>query len=291
MALRRALEFGPDRGEISYYRQIRSYPLLSHAEEMALARRVRRTGDRAAAETLVNAHLRLVVKIAKGYRGYGMPIADLIAEGNIGLLLAARGFDPDRGARLATYALWWIRAAIQEYILRTRSLVKIGTTGAQKKLFFNLRRIKGRLKDVVDGKLEPEQIARIARELDVDEKDVVLMEQRLENPELSLNAPMGAHEADEWLDNIPDGRDSHESVLADAQDATRRRDFLYRALGRLSNREKGILVERRLKETPATLQTLSDRYGISRERIRQIELKALDKLRKTVRASGAPFPG
>jgi RNA polymerase sigma-32 factor len=286
MATRRALEFDPVECGASYHRKIRSYALLSCAEEMALARRYRRNGDRAAADALVTAHLRLVVKIAKGYRGYGMPVADLISKGSVGLLQAVRGFDPDRGVRFATYALWWIRAAIQEYILRTWSLVRIGTTSAQKKLFFNLRRIKAQMKGIGDGRLGPEQVARIARALDVDEKDVTMMEQRLASPELSLNAPMGDAGADEWLEQISDGRISHENAIADAQESTAHRAFLYGALGRLTDREKGIIAERRLKETPTTLQTLSDRYGVSRERIRQIELRALEKLRVTARASG-----
>lgn len=291
MASRRVREFGPDRSDASYYRQIRLYPLLDRAEEMALAERYRRSGDQAAADALVNAHLRLVVKIAKGYRGYDMPLADLVAEGNIGLLQSIRGFDPDRGVRFATYAVWWIRAAIQEYILRSWSLVKIGTTGAQKKLFFNLRRIKAQMKNLEDGKLGPEQVAQIARALDVDEKDVTMMDRRLASPELSLDAPLGDLDGDAWLDRIPDGRISQESALADEQESNMRRALLRRALGHLTNREKGILVERRLKETPATLQTLSDRYGISRERIRQIELKALDKLRKTAQMDGAAASG
>ena len=285
MATRRVREFDPDRSSVSYRQKIRSYPLLSRAEEMALAQRYRQSGDRAAADALVTAHLRLVVRVAKGYRGYGMPIADLIAEGNVGLLQSVRGFDPERGVRFATYALWWIRSAIQEYILRTWSLVKIGTTGAQKKLFFNLRRIKAYMKNMDDGKLGPEQVARIARELDVDEKDVTMMDMRLASPELSLNAPMGDSDASEWLEQLSDGRASHESAIAEAQESNRRRTYLYGALGRLTDREKGILVERRLKDIPATLQTLSDRYGISRERIRQIELKALEKLKKTARTS------
>lgn len=291
MALRRVREFGPDRSDASYYRQIRLYPLLGRAEEMALAERYRRSGDQAAADALVNAHLRLVVKIAKGYRGYDMPLADLVAEGNIGLLQSIRRFDPDRGVRFATYAIWWIRAAIQEYILRSWSLVKIGTTGAQKKLFFNLRRIKAQMKNLEDGKLGPEQVAQIARALDVDEKDVTMMDRRLASPELSLDAPLGDLDGDAWLDRIPDARISQESALADAQESNMRRALLHRALGHLTNREKGILVERRLRERPATLQTLSDRYGISRERIRQIELKALDKLRKTARTGGAAASG
>lgn len=291
MASRRVREFGPDRSDASYYRQIRLYPLLDRAEEMALAERYRRSGDQAAADALVNAHLRLVVKIAKGYRGYDMPLADLVAEGNIGLLQSIRGFDPDRGVRFATYAVWWIRAAIQEYILRSWSLVKIGTTGAQKKLFFNLRRIKAQMKNLEDGKLGPEQVAQIARALDVDEKDVTMMDRRLASPELSLDAPLGDLDGDAWLDRIPDGRISQESALADEQESNMRRALLRRALGHLTNREKGILVERRLKEMPATLQTLSDRYGISRERIRQIELKALDKLRKTAQMDGAAASG
>ena len=283
---RRLRDFTPERNLTSYLQKIRSYPLLSHAEEAALARRFRRQGERGAADALVTSHLRLVVKIAMGYRGYGFPIADLIAEGNVGLVQSVRGFDPERGFRFATYALWWIRAAIQEYILRSWSLVKIGTTAAQKKLFFNLRRLKGELRAIEDGELRPEQVVRIALELDVSGDDVVQMNRRLAHTDKSLNAPKPGAGGGEWQDGLADNRASQESIIAEEQELDRRRAFLSGALDRLTPREKHILTERRLKETPATLQSLSDYYRISRERIRQIEIKAFEKLRKCAHTNG-----
>jgi len=267
----------------AYFRKIGSYPLLTEAEEAALARRYRRTGDRAAAEALVAAHLRLVARVAKGFRGYGMPIDDLIAEGNVGLLQALKGFDPDRGARFATYSVWWIRAAIQEYILRSWSLVRIGTSAAQKKLFFNLRRIKADMKILDNHECTPEQVARISDELDVNARDVVQMERRMAGSELSLNAPIGERDAEEWLDRVCDEETDQENALAEKQESNRRRAFLRAAIERLTDREQSIIRERRLKDRPTTLQTLSERYAITRERVRQIEIKALDKLRKTAR--------
>jgi RNA polymerase sigma-32 factor len=228
----------------------------------------------------------LVAKIAMDYRGYGLPIADLIAEGNVGLVQSVRGFDPERGFRFATYALWWIRAAIQEYILHSWSLVKIGTTAAQKKLFFNLRRLKGEMKAIDDGELRPEQLARIALELDVHPDDVAMMNRRLAHPEKSLNAPMRGEGGGEWLESLADDHAGPESVIAEEQELRRRRKFLSGALERLTPREKHILTERRLKETPATLQSLSDFYGVSRERIRQIEIKAFEKLRESAQGNG-----
>ena len=282
---RRLRDFTPERNLTSYLQKIRSYPLLSHAEEAALARRFRRQGERGAADALVTSHLRLVVKIAMGYRGYGFPIADLIAEGNVGLVQSVRGFDPERGFRFATYALWWIRAAIQEYILRSWSLVKIGTTAAQKKLFFNLRRLKGELRAIEDGELRPEQVVRIALELDVSGDDVVQMNRRLAHTDKSLNVPKPGAGGGEWQDGLADNRASQESIIAEEQELDRRRAFLSGALDRLTPREKHILNERRLKETPATLQSLSDYYRISRERIRQIEINAFEKLRKSAHAN------
>jgi RNA polymerase sigma-32 factor len=275
----------------AYFRKIGSYPLLTEAEETALTRRYRRTGDRAAAEALVAAHLRLVARVAQGYRGYGMPIDDLIAEGNVGLLQALKGFDPDRGARFATYALWWIRAAIQEYILRSWSLVRVGTSAAQKKLFFNLRRIKADMKILDNHECTPEQVARISDELDVNARDVVQMERRMAGSELSLNAPIGDRDAEEWLDRVCDEEANQENALAEKQESNRRRAFLRAAIERLTDRERSIIRERRLKERPTTLQTLSERYAITRERVRQIEIKALDKLRKTARGPGAVSVG
>ena len=283
---RRPRAFTPDRNLASYLQKIHSYPFLSPAEEVALARRFRRKGDRGAAEALIASHLRLVAKIAMGYRGYGLPIADLIAEGNVGLVKSVRGFDPERRFRFATYALWWIRAAVQEYILHTWSLVKIGTTAAQKKLFFNLRRLKGEMKAIDDGELGPEQLARIALELNVPEKDVAMMNRRMAYSDKSLNAPMRDEDGGERLDGLADDRACQESVMAEEQELDRRRAFLSGALGRLTPREKHILTERRLKETPVTLQSLSDYYGVSRERIRQIEIKAFEKIRGSAHAGG-----
>ena len=277
-------ELTPERNLTSYLQKIRAYPLLSHAEEVALARRIRRKGDKGAADALVTSHLRLVAKIAMGYRGYGLPIADLIAEGNVGLMQAVRGFDPERGFRFSTYAVWWIRAAIQEHVLHTWSLVKIGTTAAQKKLFFNIRRIKGEIAAIADGELKPEQVARIALELNVPGEEVTMMNRRLAHADDSLNAPVRDESGGEWLDRLADDRANQESVIADEQEWDQRMRFLSSALDRLSPREKHILTERRLKETPATLQALSDRYRVSRERIRQIEIKAFEKIRRSAHA-------
>ncbi len=272
---------GPDRNLTGYLQKIRTFPLLDADEETALARRVRDHGDERATETLASSHLRLVVKIAMGYRGYGLPVADLISEGNMGLVQAIRRFDPERGFRLATYAMWWIRAAIQEYILHSWSMVKMGTTAAQKKLFFNLRRLKGQMQAFEEGDLRPEQVTRIALHLDVPEQDVVSMNRRLARVDQSLNAPVRDDADGEWQDWLTDERDSQEEILAEAQEMTKRRTFLAGAMDRLSPRERHILVERRLKETPATLQDLSAHYGISRERVRQIEARAFQKLRQS----------
>ena len=282
----RARDFAPAGNLAFYFQKIRSYPLLSHAEEAALARRFRQSGDAAAAEALVNSHLRLVAKVAKSYRGYGLPIEDLIAEGNIGVVQAVRRFDPDRGFRFSTYALCWIRAAIQEYVLHTWSLVKIGTTAAQKKLFFNLRRLKSEMKAIDDGDLDPGQVAWVALELDVRGEDVTMMNRRMARFDQSLNAPIGDDGGGEWLDRIADDRPNPEMVLAEGESLEWRRKFLGGALDRLSPRERYVLTERRLSETPATLQALSDRYRVSRERIRQIELKAFEKLLKSAQANG-----
>ncbi len=275
----------PDGGLSFYLQKVRTFPVLDAEDEAAMSRRVRDVGDERAVETLATSHLRLVVKIAMGYRGYGLPVADLISEGNVGLIQAIRRFDPERGFRLSTYAMWWIRAAIQEYILHSWSMVKMGTTAAQKKLFFNLRRLKGQMQALEEGDLRPEQVTHIALRLDVPEQDVVSMNRRLARADQSLNAPVRDDADGEWQDWLTDHRESQETVLAESQEMSERRFFLAGALERLSPREKHILSERRLKETPATLQDLSEHYGISRERVRQIEIRAFQKLRKS--ATGA----
>ncbi|HEX3974089.1 MAG TPA: RNA polymerase sigma factor RpoH [Stellaceae bacterium] len=269
-----------------YLQEIRRFPMLQADEEYMLAKRWREHEDPDAAHRLVTSHLRLVAKIAMGYRGYGLPLSELISEGNVGMMQAVKRFDPDRGFRLATYAMWWIRASIQEYILHSWSLVKIGTTAAQKKLFFNLRRLKGQIQAIEEGDLTPEHVAKIAKELDVPESDVVSMNRRLMAPDNSLNAPLRAdgEGEGEWQDWLVDDEASQESKLGDRQELGLRRDLLKTAMSHLTERERDILMERRLKENPTTLEDLSAKYGISRERVRQIEVRAFEKLQKTIKA-------
>jgi RNA polymerase sigma-32 factor len=269
-----------------YLNEIGKFPMLSFEEEQALAYSWRDDQDVEAAHKLVTSHLRLVAKIAMGYRGYGLPVADLIAEGNVGMMQAVKRFDPDRGFRLATYAIWWIRAAIQEYILHSWSLVKMGTTAAQKKLFFNLRRLKGQMQAMDDGDLQPEQVTSIARTLDVPEADVISMNRRMAAPDHSLNATIRLDGEGEWQDWLTDESDSQEIVVAERQELSGRKIQLSDALQKLNQRERHIIVERRLRDAPTTLEGLSQHYGISRERVRQIETRALQKLRKSMRASG-----
>ena len=273
----------PERNLARYLQHIRKYPMLEADEEFRLARIWVETADEAAAHRLVNSHLRLVAKIALGYRGYGLPLGELIAEGNVGMMQAVLRFDPDRGFRLATYAMWWIRAAIQEYILHSWSLVKIGTTASQKKLFFNLRRLKGQMQAIDDGDLQAPHVAAIARRLGVPEQDVVQMNRRLSSPDASLNTPVHDEGEGEWQDWLVDGAENQEDRLADHEEAYGRRLLLAGALKTLSERERQIIAERRLKEEPTTLESLSQRFGISRERVRQIEVRALEKLQKAVR--------
>jgi RNA polymerase sigma-32 factor len=232
---------------------------------------------------MVTSHLRLVAKIAMGYRGYGLPMSEVISEGNVGLMQAVKRFDPDKGFRLATYAMWWIRAAIQEYILHSWSLVKIGTTAAQKKLFFNLRRVKGQLKALEEGDLKPETVKEIATRLDVSESDVIDMNRRLAAPDHSLNAPVRMDGEGEWQEWLVDEGDSQETLLAESQEFSRRQKLLDRALNLLNPRERRILSERRLKDEPTTLEDLSKEFGISRERVRQIEVRAFDKVQRAIR--------
>ena len=256
------------------------FPMLSPEREQKLAQAWRNDGDKAALRELVGAHLRLVIKIARGFAGYGLPVSDLVAEGNVGLMQAAQKFDPDRGFRFATYAMWWIRAAIQEYILHSTSIVKMGTTAAQKKLFFNLRQLKGRLEQFEAGDLSPESVAMIAAELDVPEKDVVEMNRRMSAADGSLNVTLTEDGEAEWLDRLVDEGPSQETVLVEADEMAQRRKLLGEAMARLNAREREILVERRLRDEPLTLEDLSRRFHVSRERIRQLEVRAVDKLRK-----------
>ena len=284
-ALRTLPALHSDSGLSRYLSEIRGFPMLEPNEEFMLAKRFREHEDPEAAHRMVTSHLRLVAKIAMGYRGYGLPISEIVSEGNVGLMQAVKRFDPDRGFRLATYAMWWIRAAIQEYILHSWSLVKIGTTAAQKKLFFNLRKVKGQLKAIEEGDLPPETVKEIATRLDVPESDVVDMNRRLGSHDHSLNAPLRIDGDGEWQDWLVDETESQETRLANDQEFGRRSQLLERAMGILNPRERRILVERRLKEEPATLDDLSKEFGISRERVRQIEVRAFEKIQRSIRNS------
>jgi len=266
-----------------YLQEIRKFPMLEPDQEYMLAKRWQERGEVEAAHQLVTSHLRLVAKIAMGYRGYGLPLAELISEGNVGMMQAVKRFDPEKGFRLATYAMWWIRAAIQEYILHSWSLVKMGTTAAQKKLFFNLRKLKGQMQAIEDGDLHPEQVAHIATQLGVPENDVISMNRRLAGPDHSLNAPLRIDGDGEWQDWLADESEDQETRLAEEEELGKRRTLLARAMENLNEREKHILTERRLKEEPTTLEELSQEYGISRERVRQIEVRAFEKLQKAIR--------
>jgi RNA polymerase sigma-32 factor len=271
-------------GNLSRYLQdIRKFPMLEPDQEYMLAKRWREHEDTEAAHQLVTSHLRLVAKIAMGYRGYGLPVNELISEGNVGMMQAVKRFDPERGFRLATYAMWWIRAAIQEYILHSWSLVKIGTTAAQKKLFFNLRKLKGQLQAIEEGDLSPENVTKIATELSVPEEEVVNMNRRLAAPDHSLNAPLRIDGEGEWQDWLVDETESQEIRLAESQEFGKRKKLLQRAMRQLNERERHILAERRLKEEPTTLEDLSRVYGIGPERVRQIEVRALQRLQRVMR--------
>jgi RNA polymerase sigma-32 factor len=273
-----------ERSLTRYFREIWKFPLLTPEEEYMLAQRWREHGDVEAAHRLVTSHLRLVAKIAAGYRGYGLPMADMIAEGNIGLMKAVKKFEPDRGFRLATYAMWWIRASITEYILRSWSMVKMGTLAAQKKLFFSLGRIKRKLSLAGDASLDGEGAERIASSLGVSAQDVIDMDSRLSQPDLSLNAPRSRDDADggEFMDSLVDDAPSPEALTAAGEESDYRRDLLGKAIATLPERERHILTERQLKEEPMTLEQLGAIYGISRERVRQIEVRAMQRLKKTV---------
>jgi RNA polymerase sigma-32 factor len=278
-------------GLARYLEEIRRFPMLEPDEEYMLAKRWKEHQDAEAAQKLVTSHLRLVARIAMGYRGYGLPIGEVISEGNVGLMQAVKRFDPDRGFRLATYAMWWIRASIQEYILRSWSLVKMGTTAAQKKLFFNLRRAKGQLQALEEGDLRPDQVKAIAKRLGVPEEDVISMNRRL-GGDASLNAPVRADaESGEWQDWLVDETPDQEQRLAESEELDQRRAFLANALTTLNERERRIFEARRLAEEPATLEELSAEFGVSRERIRQIEVRAFEKVQKAVqKAAKAATP-
>lgn len=266
-----------------YLAEIKKFPILAPEQEYMLAKRFQEHGDTEAVAQLVTSHLRLVAKIAMGYRGYGLPVSELISEGNIGLMQGVKKFEPDRGFRLATYAMWWIRASIQEFILRSWSLVKMGTTAAQKKLFFNLRRMKARLDAFEDGDLTPENVHKIATDLGVTEADVVSMNRRMAmGGDTSLNVPMREDGEGQWQDWLADDAPLQDSVVADQQEADVRHDMLVSAMEDLNDREKHILTERRLTDDPKTLEELSQVYGVSRERVRQIEVRAFEKLQRAM---------
>ncbi|MFA9550269.1 MAG: RNA polymerase sigma factor RpoH [Hyphomicrobium sp.] len=272
-------------GLTRYLEDIRKFPMLEPGEEFMLAKSWQEHDDSDAAEKLVTSHLRLVARIAMGYRGYGLPIGEVISEGNVGLMQAVKRFDPDKGFRLATYAMWWIRASIQEYILRSWSLVKMGTTAAQKKLFFNLRRAKSQLRALDDGDLHPDHVQTIARKLGVSEADVVSMNRRL-GGDSSLNAPVRTDaEAGEWQDWLVDDTPSQEDQLGETQELDQRRGYLTNALSSLNDRERRIFEARRLSDSPITLEDLSTEFGVSRERIRQIEVRAFEKVQKAVQTA------
>jgi len=286
MASRTLPTIAGDAGGLSrYLEEIRKFPMLEPGEEYMLAKRWTEHQDSDAAQKLITSHLRLVARIAMGYRGYGLPIGEVISEGNVGLMQAVKRFEPERGFRLATYAMWWIRASIQEYILRSWSLVKMGTTAAQKKLFFNLRRAKSQLHQLEDGDLKPEHVKTIAKRLGVPENDVVSMNRRLSG-DSSLNAPVRAdQESGEWQDWLVDDTPSQEDRLVESEEFDQRKSFLTKALSSLNDRERRIFEARRLAEDPVTLEDLSTEFGVSRERIRQIEVRAFEKVQKAVQGS------
>ncbi len=276
---------GGEAGLNRYLSEIRKFPLLAPEQEYMLAKRWEEHQDPEAAAKLVTSHLRLVAKIAMGYRGYGLPVAELISEGNIGLIQGVKKFDAEKGFRLATYAMWWIRASIQEYILRSWSLVKIGTTAAQKKLFFNLRRLKGKLNAMEDGDMHNEDVAKIATTLGVTEDEVISMNRRMSmGGDTSLNAPLREEGEGEWQDWLADSGPLQDEMIADEQERDQRHELLGAAMASLNDREKHILTQRRLVDDPETLEELSQQYGISRERVRQIEVRAFEKLSKSMHA-------
>jgi len=286
MAVNALSVMSPDGGLSRYLTEIRKFPMLAKDEEFMLAKRWKEHEDPEAAHRMVTSHLRLVAKIAMGYRGYGLPIGEVISEGNVGLMQAVKKFEPDKGFRLATYAMWWIRASIQEYILRSWSLVKMGTTAAQKKLFFNLRKAKSQISAFQDGDLRPEQVSEIATKLGVLNEEVISMNRRLSGPDASLNAPLRVDGESEWQDWLEDETAvSQETQVADKQERSIRMSLLESAMSELTDRERHILTERRLKDDPTTLEDLATHYGVSRERVRQIEVRAFEKLQKSMMAA------
>ncbi|MDH5748583.1 MAG: RNA polymerase sigma factor RpoH [Rhodospirillales bacterium] len=272
----------PEGNLPQFLRQIHQYPLLEAGEELELARRWLEHKDEEAAHRLVSSHMRLIAKTAMGFRGYGLPLGDLISEGNVGMMQAINRFDPDRGFRLSTYAVWWIRAAIQEYILHSWSMVKIGTTASQKKLFFNLRKIKGQMKAIEEGDLSPDQVSAVAEKLSVTESEVIKMNRRLSSPDPSLNVTFAGDGMGEWQDILVDESPDQESLLGNMEELDTRRRMLAGALKELSDRERHIVTKRHLQENPLTLEHLSRHYGISRERVRQIEARAVAKIKESV---------
>ncbi|PLR27971.1 RNA polymerase sigma factor RpoH [Caulobacter zeae] len=284
MAVNSLSVMSPDGGLSRYLTEIRKFPMLAKDEEFMLAQRWKEHQDSDAAHKMVTSHLRLVAKIAMGYRGYGLPIGEVISEGNVGLMQAVKKFEPEKGFRLATYAMWWIRASIQEYILRSWSLVKMGTTAAQKKLFFNLRKAKSQISAFEEGDLRPEQVSAIATKLGVLDSEVISMNRRLSGPDASLNAPLRADGESEWQDWLADDEQvSQETMVAENEEKSLRMTLLEEAMVELTDRERHILTERRLKDDPTTLEDLAAQYGVSRERVRQIEVRAFEKLQKSMR--------
>ena len=286
MAVNQLAVMTPEGGLSRYLTEIRKFPMLTKDEEFMLAKRWKEHEDPEAAHRMVTSHLRLVAKIAMGYRGYGLPIGEVISEGNVGLMQAVKKFEPDKGFRLATYAMWWIRASIQEYILRSWSLVKIGTTAAQKKLFFNLRRAKSEISALEEGDMHPDQVRQIATKLGVLDSEVISMNRRLSGPDASLNAPLRSDSENEWQDWLEDKEAvSQETRLAEDEEKSLRMGLLGVAMTELTDREQHILTQRRLRDDPTTLEALAAEYGVSRERVRQIEVRAFEKLQKAMRAA------
>ena len=271
-----------DEGLSSYLSEIKKFPILSPEEEYMLAKRWKKRGDLKSAQKLITSHLRLVAKIAMGYRGYGLPVNEMISEGNIGLMQAVKKFEPEKGFKLATYAMWWIKASIQEYILRSWSLVKMGTTSAQKKLFFNLKKIKNQLAPNNSGDLKTEHVEEISKRLNIKKEEIISMDRRLQGKEKSLNDPIKDEDGTEWQDWIVDDKTDQELKLAHQQEFTQRKELMNSSMDVLSERERKILIARRLSENVATLENLSKKYKISRERVRQVEAKAFEKLQKAM---------
>ncbi len=288
--MKMSMTLSPEQGLSRYLSEIRKYPMLKPDEEFMLAKKFQQTGDTQAAEKMVTSHLRLVAKIAMGYRGYGLPIGEVISEGNVGLMQAVKKFDPDKGFRLSTYAMWWIRASIQEYVLRSWSLVKMGTTAAQKKLFFNLRRMKGEMKALEDGDMKPEDVEKIATSLNVKESEVISMNRRMTGGDASLNVTVGGEDGGgQWQDWLEDEDfQGQDDVLGEAQEYDARMELMRDAMADLNEREQDILTRRRLSDNPETLEELAQVYKVSRERIRQIEARAFEKLQAAMLKAAEP---